>query len=119
MLEEPDPNDQPRQVAAFVGLMVLYISILMFGQFVLMGVMEEKQNRVVEVVLSRVRPTSILAGKVIGIGLLGLTQIVALGGAGLLMVNIIDVADVDLSAIGVQVFLWILFWYLLGYASTR
>jgi ABC-2 type transport system permease protein len=116
LLEEPDPEEEPRQAAAYAGLMVLYISILMFGQFVLMGVMEEKQNRVVEVVLSRVRPTQILTGKVIGVGLLGLIQILALGGAALFMVTVIDIADVDLSAIGIEVFLWVLFWYLLGYA---
>jgi ABC-2 type transport system permease protein len=116
VLEEPDPEEQPRQTAAYVGLMVLYISILMFGQFVLMGVMEEKQNRVVEIVLSRVRPTQILTGKVIGVGLLGLIQIAALGGVALFMLTVIDVADVDLSAIGIEVFLGVLFWYLLGYA---
>lgn len=115
-LHEPDPEDEPRRIAAYVGLMVLYISILMFGQFVMMGVMEEKQNRVVEVVLSRVRPAQILAGKVLGIGLLGLIQIVALGGAAMLMLNIIEVADVDLGSIGFGTFASILFWYLLGYS---
>jgi ABC-2 type transport system permease protein len=116
VVEEPDPEKEPRQAAAYAGLFVLYISILMFGQFVLMGVMEEKQNRVVEVVLSRVRPTQVLTGKVIGIGLLGLIQILALGASGLFMVTVIDVADVDLSAIGIEIFLGVLFWYLLGYA---
>lgn len=116
LLGTPDPEETPREVAAFVGLMILYISILMFGQFVLMGVMEEKQNRVVEVVLSRVRPVQVLTGKVIGIGLLGLVQILALGGAGLVAVSAIDIADVDLSSIGLEIFLGILFWYLLGYA---
>lgn len=115
VLQQPDPEKEPREAAAFIGLMVLYISIIMFGQFVLMGVMEEKQNRVVEVVLSRVRPAQILAGKVIGIGLLGLIQIAALGAAGLFVVNVIDVANVDITAIGYQTFAWILLWYLLGY----
>jgi ABC-2 type transport system permease protein len=116
VLEEPDPQDEPRKVAAYAGLMVLYISILVFGQFVLMGVMEEKQNRVVEVVLSRVRPRQVLAGKVLGIGLLGLIQVVALGGAALFMLTVIDVADVDLGAIGIEIFVWVLLWYLLGYS---
>ena len=68
-------EDTAREAGALVGLMLLYISILIFGQFVMMGVMEEKQTRVVEVVLSRVRPTQVLVGKVLGIGLLGLVQI--------------------------------------------
>jgi ABC-2 type transport system permease protein len=116
VLQEPDPEDEPRRVAAYAGLMVLYISILVFGQFVLMGVMEEKQNRVVEVVLSRVRPRQVLAGKVMGIGLLGLIQVVALGGAALFMLTVIDIADVDLGAIGIEIFIWVLLWYLLGYS---
>ncbi|MCP3999028.1 MAG: ABC transporter permease, partial [bacterium] len=74
-------EDEATELAALVGLMLLYISILMFGQFVMMGVMEEKQTRVVEVVLSRVKPTQVLIGKVLGIGLLGLIQIVAMSSA--------------------------------------
>ena len=81
VLVEPDPEAEPRRVAAFISLIVLYFSILMFGQFVLMGVMEEKQNRVVEVVLSRVTPTQVLTGKIIGVGLLGIIQVLILGGA--------------------------------------
>ena len=115
VLKEPDAEDGPRKTAAYVGLMVLYISILIFGQFVLMGVMEEKQNRVVEVVLSRVRPSQVLAGKVIGIGLLGLIQVLTFGVAGLFTLAIINVADVGLSGIGVETFLRVLFWYLLGF----
>ena len=87
----------------------------MFGQFVLMGVMEEKQNRVVEVVLSRVTPTQVLTGKIIGVGLLGIIQVLILGGAALGVFTVIDLADVDLSALGLEIIGVVLFWYLLGY----
>lgn len=63
-LQEPDPDREPKRIAAYSGNIVLYISILMFGQFVMMGVMEEKASRVVEVVLSRAPPRRVLAGKV-------------------------------------------------------
>lgn len=109
-------EDRARQAAALVGLMVLYISILMFGQFVMMGVMEEKQTRVVEVVLSRVRPAQVLIGKVLGIGLLGLIQILALGAAVLITATVVDFADVDLAGIGLQTLGLLVLWYLLGYA---
>ena len=108
-------QDNARQAAAFVALMLLYISILMFGQFVMMGVMEEKQTRVVEVVLSRVKPTDVLIGKVLGIGLLGLIQIVALGGALLFTLSTAHLANFDLGGIGIQVFGMLIMWYLLGY----
>jgi ABC-2 type transport system permease protein len=96
--------------------MLLYISILIFGQFVMMGVVEEKQTRVVEVVLSRVRPTQVLIGKVLGIGLLGLVQIVALGGATIVTLSVADIADIDLTSIGIRVLGVLILWYLLGYA---
>jgi ABC-2 type transport system permease protein len=48
-----------------------------------MGVLEEKASRVVELVLSKIRPSQLLAGKVIGIGLLGLSQLVIVVAVGL------------------------------------
>lgn len=115
-LEPPDPEEGPRRVAAFFGLFLLYMSILIFGQFVAMGVTEEKQNRVVEVVLARVEPWQVLIGKVVGIGALGLIQLVAIGVAGIVAVSLVDLADVSLQSIGISVFVSIVFWFLLGYA---
>ncbi len=115
-LTAPDPSQAPKQVASYVGSILLYISILMFGQFVMMGVMEEKQSRVVEVVLSRTRPRRLLAGKVLGIGLLGVIQLVVIGGAALFTLSRANVVNVDLAGIGARVALTVLVWYLLGYA---
>jgi ABC-2 type transport system permease protein len=115
-LTAPDPSEAPKQVASYVGSMLLYISILMFGQFVMIGVMEEKQSRVVEVVLSRTRPRQLLAGKVLGIGLLGVIQLVVIGGAALFTLSRANVVNVDLAGIGARVALTVLAWYLLGYA---
>lgn len=56
---------------------VLYMSIMLHGQNVLRGVLEEKMTRVAEVVLSSVKPDTLLAGKVIGVGAVGLAQQVA------------------------------------------
>jgi len=61
-------------VFAFVIAFLLYMSIILYGQNVLRGVMEEKSTRVAEVVLSSVRPETLLAGKVLGVGAVGLTQ---------------------------------------------
>ena len=61
--------------ASVVGIL-LYTTILMYGQNVLRGVIEEKQTRVAEVVVSSIRPTTLLAGKVLGVGAVGLTQMV-------------------------------------------
>ena len=56
---------------------LMYISIFVYGMMVLRSVMEEKTNRIVEVVISSVRPTTLLMGKIIGVGALGLTQVLA------------------------------------------
>jgi len=60
---------------AFALLFFLYITVLFYGLFVMRGVIEEKQSRIVEVLISSVRPTQMMLGKLIGIGLVGLTQI--------------------------------------------
>lgn len=55
--------------------MLLYMTIFIYGQNVLRGVIEEKQTRVAEVVVSSVSPTTLLGGKVLGVGAVGLTQL--------------------------------------------
>jgi ABC-2 type transport system permease protein len=62
-------------MVAFGLLFFLYISVLFYGLFVMRGVIEEKQSRIVEVVISSVKPIQLMLGKLIGIGLVGLTQI--------------------------------------------
>ena len=53
---------------------LLYMSMILYGQMVMRGVLEEKSTRVAEVVVSSVSPETLLAGKVIGVGAVGLTQ---------------------------------------------
>jgi ABC-2 type transport system permease protein len=62
-------------LVAFVMLFFLYITLLFYGLFVMRGVIEEKQSRIIEVLVSSVKPAQIMLGKVVGIGLVGLTQI--------------------------------------------
>jgi ABC-2 type transport system permease protein len=115
ILEESDAQDEAKRGAAFVGAILLYISIIMLGQFVAMGTVEEKQNRVVEVILSRVRPWQVLVGKVAGIGLLGLLQLAIFAGAAYASAQLADLPDVDVAAIGLPVIASLLFWFVLGY----
>ncbi|WP_280747491.1 ABC transporter permease [Parabacteroides sp. PF5-9] len=65
-------------VASIVGIiftMIVYMFIMIYGSMVMQGVMEEKTNRIVEVMISSVRPFDLMMGKIIGIGFVGLTQI--------------------------------------------
>jgi len=65
------------QFASGIGIVftfLIYLFILAYGAMVMQGVMEEKTNRIVEVIVSSVKPFDLMMGKLIGIGLVGLTQ---------------------------------------------
>jgi ABC-2 type transport system permease protein len=66
---------------AYIGVILLFMAISVYGGYVLTGVVEEKSSRVVEVLLSRVPPSSLLGGKIAGIGLAGLAQFAAVAAA--------------------------------------
>ena len=110
-----DPEETPRRIGALAGMFVLYMSILIFGQFVAMGIVEEKQNRVVEVALSRIKPAQLLVGKVLGIGALGLLQVLAIGAAAVVALTFVDLPDVSLAGLGAEIIASVVFWYLLGF----
>lgn len=61
-------------IFGFVVAFMLYMSLILYGQAVLRGVLEEKTTRVAEVIVASVKPDILLAGKVIGVGAVGLTQ---------------------------------------------
>jgi ABC-2 type transport system permease protein len=66
------------EATALIGLILVFIVLTQYLTWTLMGVMEEKTSRVVEVLLATVRPIELLAGKVLGIGAVALAQAVAL-----------------------------------------
>lgn len=71
--------------------LIIFMAIFMFGGQVMQGVMEEKQSRIVEVIMCSVKPFQLMMGKVVGIGLVGLTQFllwVLLSGVALLGVQL-------------------------------
>jgi ABC-2 type transport system permease protein len=93
---------------------VLFFGISVFGQMVLTGVLEEKASRVVEVLLARIQPRALLAGKIAGIGLLGLAQIGVTALAALAAVMAVGSAGVP--AVRGPVLAWAIVWFVLGYA---
>src|SRR5438270_4686656 len=100
-----DPNAAQQTARIVVGIFVaaiLYVSMLIYGQIVAQGVVEEKQNRIVEILLSTVRPQQLLFGKVVGIGLLGIIQLLVLSAVAILAVSrtqVISLPDVGAGAI--------------------
>ena len=103
-----------RTGVAVIGIVVLYTLLILMGQFVAQGVVEEKSTRVVELLLATMRPWQLLAGKIIGLGLLGLAQIVAISVVGVAGALAFDVVSLPGQLIGTVVS--VVAWFVLGYA---
>lgn len=99
---------------ATAGVVVLFVVISSYGQWVLTGVLEEKANRVVELVVAAIPLRRLLAGKIAGIGLLGLAQLVLLIAIGLGAGVLLDLFELPRTAAATAV--WAIVWFLLGYA---
>ena len=113
-LDPQTEADGARFLFANIGAVLILVGIFSFGFTVLTGVVEEKQSRVVEVVLSTVRPRDLLMGKVLGIGILGLFQLavfVAAAVAAALVTDRFQLPETTPSAIPLLVV-----WFILGYA---
>jgi ABC-2 type transport system permease protein len=103
-----------RQGIAFAGVLVLFFSILSIAVMVAFGVVEEKSSRVVEVLLAAVRPRDLLAGKVVGLGLLGLVQLVAIVVPGVIVAQLVGTLDIPLGS-SPRILGALVLWFVLGY----
>ena len=112
-LEPRDSDHGQRLVIGIVVAVLLYLSIITYGMLVAQGVVEEKSSRVVEILLSPVRPWHLLLGKVIGLGLVGLAQLGILAVVGLAVAT--GTGVLSLSGVAAGAVVWGLVWYLLGF----
>jgi len=106
-----------RGAAAFFAVVILFVLVMAFGQFVGSAVVEEKQTRVAELVLAKVSTASMLVGKVIGVGGLGLVQLILLGltyAFGLWAFGDRS-AGLDLFRLGLDSLAWMALWFVIGY----
>jgi ABC-2 type transport system permease protein len=113
-LEGGDTESGRRQQVAFFAVVFLYGQMFGYAMWVALGVVEEKASRVVELLLATLRPWQLLAGKVVGIGVLGLLQFALLGVAGLVAGTATGALSVPGEAIGTIAH--VLVWFVLGYA---
>lgn len=113
-LEAPSPFEAQQLVLGMVAGILIYLALLFTGQAVAQGVVEEKSSRVVEILLSTVRPWQLMAGKVVGIGIIGLLQMVVVGAAGVIAGLATGSLTIAIStAVGTVV--WLAVWFLLGF----
>ncbi len=113
-VEPVDEQADRLQGVAFFTVLLLYGQLLTYGIWVATGVVEEKASRVVEVLLATIRPKELLAGKVIGLGILGLGQLLLIAVLGLGIAAASGAVDVDGALIGAAALS--LVWFVLGYA---
>lgn len=73
---EKDSNAGASMGISMFSSIIIYITLFIYGAQVMRGVIEEKNNRIVEIIISSVRPFQLMMGKIIGIGLVGLTQFI-------------------------------------------
>ncbi|MDE6137697.1 MAG: ABC transporter permease, partial [Muribaculaceae bacterium] len=81
-ISEGDASETSSIVSYLVGMitsLMLYMFIMIYGQMVMTSIIEEKNNRVLEIVVSSVSPNALMMGKIIGIGLVAITQILIWG----------------------------------------
>jgi ABC-2 type transport system permease protein len=112
-LEPVDARQRENSTIAYVGVLALYGQLFAYGYWVAAGVIEEKASRIVEVLLATVRPSELLRGKILGIGLLGLGQLVLIGVVGMVAAQLVGSLEFPagaLSTIGI-----VLLWFVLGY----
>ena len=109
---------------AYVLLMMLYMTILMYGQFVITSVATEKSTKTMELLITAVKPGVLMFGKVIGIGLAGLTQfaLYLLVGGVALSLNLgswmglsVDVGQIIAFALSSNLFIFAIIFFLLGF----
>lgn len=105
---------EARGTLAFAIVVMLFLAIQVSGAYIMMGTIEEKSTKVVEIVLSSIRARDLLMGKLLGIGVIALVQVVALAATGVAASAAFDssalgVLDVSMLVSGVL-------WFLVGYA---
>lgn len=71
---EKDSSSGAAMAVGFAAAILIYMSLFIYGIQVMRGIIEEKTSRIVEVIISSVKPFQLMMGKIIGIGLVGLTQ---------------------------------------------
>ena len=97
-MEDASANANLAEVIGYIAGLLIYFILLIYGSQVMMGVMEEKTNRIAEVLVSSVRPFQMMMGKIIGIGAVALTQFLLWIGFVFLIYNVTKASGNNMSA---------------------
>jgi ABC-2 type transport system permease protein len=95
-LEDEEARDRARIIST-VGVFFMYLILILYGQVVMRAVLEEKRDRIVEIIVSSIRPGELMMGKILGVGAVGLAQLLIWLGSGVLMFLLILPSIVAMS----------------------
>lgn len=101
-------------VLAYLLLFILYMALVLYGNMVATGVAEEKSSRIMEVMVSTVKPIQLMIGKIFGIGSLGLLQFVIWISTGILVATMKNLG-ISLRSIPIGTLVWFALFFVLGY----
>jgi ABC-2 type transport system permease protein len=113
-LDPESKEESDRRGLVSFGTILLYGQLLGFGYWVASGVVEEKASRVVEILLAKAPSAQLLAGKVIGIGVVGLAQLLGFVAIGLTTASV--AGSVELPPATLWVAAQVVAWFVLGFA---
>ncbi len=114
--EHGDTEDRKRIALAFALIGLICLSVLIYGTHILSAVIEEKQSRIIEVLLSSVSPFALMLGKLIGVGLVGLTQYVIWSVCGVLLSSqALAFGAFQMPQLSLSLMVFFVVYFLLGY----
>ena len=111
---QPGKTKGAAQTTSVIGLILIFVMLSQYNTWILIGVMEEKSSRVIEVLLAAVRPIQLLTGKVLGIGLVAFAQATVIVAFALVLAKSVG-SDLLHGSAPLEV-LSTLVWLVLGYA---
>lgn len=114
-LDEPREYDGQQLFLGAAAGVLIFVALQFAGTMVAQGVVEEKSSRVVELLLSTIRPIDLMTGKVLGMGVVGLAQVAVIAGAGVGAALALDTLTIPGGTTAVSL-VWLLVWFVLGFA---
>jgi ABC-2 type transport system permease protein len=105
---------------SYFFVLIIYMSVLMYGMYVMRGVLEEKSSHIVEVIISTVKPFELMLGKILGIGAVGLTQMLLWSALGLALsapavLSAVGLAQMEIPAIPAILLVFFVVYFVLGF----
>jgi ABC-2 type transport system permease protein len=105
---------------SYFFVLIIYMTVLMYGMFVMRGVLEEKSSHIVEVIIATVKPFELMLGKILGIGAVGLTQMLLWSAMGLALsapavLGAVGFSGMEIPAIPTLMLVFFVIYFVLGF----